>query len=75
MNHTYAVYAELDPVSSSLMNSISRAPLQVKWSSFPASFHAGGATPGALATTFTRLFSAAIIEFEYVFARMSAAIW
>ena len=75
-HHTYAVCAELHPVSPTLLNS---SPREVTSSTSTSSFHTGlpvaGGTAHAFGWTFTRLFSAAIIELEYVFARMSPATW
>ena len=39
------------------------------------SFQAGWKPDGELDTTLIRLFTAAIIEFEYVFAKMTIVAW
>ena len=71
--HTALSMVPADP--SDIWNTISSVRLTCHNSVGLHSFQKGGEPDGEFDTTFTRLFRAAIIEFEYIFARMRIPIW
>ncbi len=69
------IHAAITLTDSSLRNANSRVLVTCRASvGFADSFQEGGQSEGELEITFIRLLRAAIIEFEYIFARISTPV-